>query len=97
MLPLAHIDLIGIIKNADNPQPLRSKVVLQDVMVLAVDTEDRQALDRTSLVLTIALKPAECEIVNWLQHWGTPVGVAVRPSNNSKKVTTPGYRGPEKN
>jgi pilus assembly protein CpaB len=91
VLPGAHVDiLVAITDKATGSQPF-SKIVLQNVEVIAVAQEIEQAKDEPKVVkvITVLLTPEEAERLTLASHDGT-LRLALRNYEDKKVVMTTG-------
>jgi Flp pilus assembly protein RcpC/CpaB len=90
VLPHTHVDILVAINGGNNDKPF-SKVVLQNVEVLAVAQEVEMKKDEPTIVkvVTLLVSPPEAERLSLASHEGT-LRMAMRNYNDSKIVLTSG-------
>jgi len=93
ILPGSHVDLIANMPDPKEPQKIMSKIFLQNVLVLAVNTEDSKpenskVMQQPGLV-TLALSPEDAEKAIRVAKDGVPYMVMRRP-DDEKTVKTNG-------
>ncbi len=91
VLPGAHVDiLVSITDKSTNSEPF-SKIVLQNVEVIAVAQEIEEAKDEPKVVkvITVLLTPEEAERLSLASHDGT-LRLALRNYEDKKVVMTNG-------
>ncbi len=90
VLPRAHVDVLVAMRSGNGQQPI-SKVVLQDVEVLAVAQEIEGNKDKPKLVkvVTVLVTPLEAERLALASREGQ-LHLALRNYNDNKIVLTPG-------
>jgi len=93
ILPGSHVDLIANMPDPKEPQKIMSKIFLQNVLVLAVNTEDSKpenskVVQQPGLV-TLALSPGDAEKAIRVAKDGVPYMVLRRP-DDEKHIKTLG-------
>jgi len=86
ILPGSHVDLIANMPDPKEPQKIMSKIFLQNVLVLAVNTEDSKpenskVMQQPGLV-TLALTPEDAEKAIRVAKDGVPYMVMRRPDDD---------------
>jgi Flp pilus assembly protein RcpC/CpaB len=91
VLPHARVDVLAALSSSDNGQKPISKIVLENVEVLAVAQEMEQEKDQPELVkvVTLLVKPDEAEALALASHEGV-LRLAMRNYNDQKLVQTTG-------
>jgi len=95
VLPHTHVDVVVAINGGANDKPF-SKVVLQNVEVLAVAQEVEMKKDEPTIVkvVTLLVSPPEAERLGLASHEGT-LRLAMRNYNDNKIVLTSGTDIPQ--
>src|SRR5258708_18898908 len=95
VLPHTHVDVVVAINGGTNDKPF-SKVVLQNVEVLAVAQEVEMKKDEPTIVkvVTLLVSPPETERLGLASHEGT-LRLAMRNYNDNKIVLTSGTDIPQ--
>jgi pilus assembly protein CpaB len=89
VLPHSHVDIVSVIKRNEEQF---SRIILQNVLVLAVDTMDRRPDDKQAVVsstVTVMVTPTEAEKISLATELGT-LRLILRPFGDEEKVVTPG-------
>jgi Flp pilus assembly protein CpaB len=93
VVPGSHVDLVCNMPDAKNPQLIQSRIFLQNVLVLAVNTEDSKPAESKVMqqpgLVTLALYPADAERAIRVSKDGVPYMVLRRPDDD-KVVKTYG-------
>jgi hypothetical protein len=91
VLPHARVDVLAALSSSDNGQKPISKIVLENVEVLAVAQEMEKEKDQPELVkvVTLLVKPDEAELLALASHEGV-LWLAMRNYNDQKLVQTAG-------
>jgi pilus assembly protein CpaB len=91
VLPHARVDVLAALSGSDNGQKPISKIVLENVEVLAVAQEMEQQKDEPELVkvVTLLVKPDEAELLALASREGV-LRLAMRNYNDQKLVQTAG-------
>jgi pilus assembly protein CpaB len=92
ILPGSHVDLIANMADTKEPQKIMSKIFLQNVLVLAVNTDDAKpenskVVQQPGLV-TLALTPEDAEKAIRVSKDGIPYMVLRRPDDEKHVKTT---------
>jgi Flp pilus assembly protein CpaB len=97
ILPGYRVDLLCKTPDPKDPRQSRSRIFLQDKLVLAVNTSDskpeNERVVQQPIRVTLALLPEEVERVNQAVALGIPTMVLRRPDDN-KSVRTSGAVSP---
>jgi len=83
-LPMSRVDIVSVLRRGDGDSV--SRVLLENVLVLAADTETGRPPDRNALpasVVTVALTPDDAELVTLAAEMGT-LRLLLRPTGDSK-------------
>jgi pilus assembly protein CpaB len=94
--PGSFVDLIANHAQPNQPGQRRSKIFLQNMQVLALNTEDRapdgseKRAAQTPQVITLAVKPADAEKISWLASAGSPLYMVKRKPGDKTYVPTTG-------
>jgi pilus assembly protein CpaB len=86
-LPLSRVDILSTVRRGDDKQSY-SKVLLQNVLVLAADQEMHRPDDKNAMlatVVTVALTPEETLKVALAKEYG-PLTLVLRKFNDNQKV-----------
>jgi pilus assembly protein CpaB len=89
VLPQTRVDVVSVIRKGDQQH---SKIILQNVLVLAVDTLSQRPDDRQAIVsntVTVEVTPAEAEKLALATEMGR-FRLILRPWGDEEKVTTKG-------
>jgi pilus assembly protein CpaB len=91
VLPHARVDVLAALSSSDNGQKPISKIVLENVEVLAVAQEMEQKKDQPELVkvVTLLVKPDEAEALALASHESV-LRLAMRNYNDQRLVQTTG-------
>lgn len=91
VLPHTRVDVLAALSGSDNGQKPISKIVLENVEVLAVAQEMEQQKDQPELVkvVTLLVKPDEAELLALASREGV-LRLAMRNYNDHKLVQTAG-------
>jgi pilus assembly protein CpaB len=91
VLPHARVDVLAALSSSDNGEKPISKIVLENVEVLAVAQEMEQEKDQPELVkvVTLLVKPDEAELLALASREGV-LRLAMRNYNDQKLVQTSG-------
>jgi pilus assembly protein CpaB len=91
VLPHARVDVLAALSSSDNGQKAISKIVLENVEVLAVAQEMEEEKDQPKLVkvVTLLVKPDEAELLALASREGV-LRLAMRNYNDQKLVQTAG-------
>ncbi|MBY0524882.1 MAG: Flp pilus assembly protein CpaB [Gemmataceae bacterium] len=92
ILPGAKVDLITQVVNPKDPRQTMSKIFMQNMLVLAVNTEDVRPENAKAIqpaLITFAVKPEEAEKMARVISGGTPYMILRKPGDDAK-VITPG-------
>jgi pilus assembly protein CpaB len=91
VLPHARVDVLAALSSSDNGQKPISKIVLENVEVLAVAQEMEQEKDQPELVkvVTLLVTPDDAELLALASHEGV-LRLAMRNYNDQKLVQTAG-------
>jgi pilus assembly protein CpaB len=90
VLPHSHVDIVSVVKRNNEEQ--FSKIILQNVLVLAVDTLDRRPDDKQAVVsstVTVMVTPGQAEKLSLATELGT-LRLILRPFGDEEKVVTTG-------
>jgi pilus assembly protein CpaB len=89
-LPMSRVDIIWTATKGNNEESF-SKVLLQNVLVLAADTNDQRGENKAMLAntVTFALTPEECVIASLAQSTGVLRLILRRPEENKTLDTAP--------
>jgi len=86
VVPGSHVDLVANMADPKSPQMIMSKIFLQDVLVLAVNTEDSKPAESKVMqqpgLVTLALTPADAEKAIRVSKDGVPYMVLRRPDDD---------------
>jgi pilus assembly protein CpaB len=93
--PGSFVDLLASLPVPNNPAQRRSKIFLQNMQVLALNTDDRpkegeQRGAQPPQVVTLAVKPSDAEKINWLSNQGSLPYMLMRKPGDKNKVDTSG-------
>jgi pilus assembly protein CpaB len=89
-LPMSRVDVVSVLRRGDGDSV--SRVLLENVLVLAADTETGRPPDRTAIpasVATVALTPDDAELVTLAAEMGT-LRLLLRPTGDSNPSKTRG-------
>lgn len=93
----SRVDVLTIVRDAHDNQKSESKIFLQNVKVLAVNTLSDRLEDKPTVPnpvsITLMLKPEQIERLFLVSSRGQ-VGVVLRKPGDSEKVETPGASSP---
>jgi Flp pilus assembly protein CpaB len=89
------VDVLLTYKDKEDPSRTISKLLIQNMQILAVNLDDREG-DRSrepSGIVTVAVTPRDAERISWICNQGTLPRLAVRAPGDKARVTTPGFDG----
>ena len=89
VLPQTRVDIVSVLRQGDQQY---SKIILQNVLVLAVDTLSQRPDDRQAIVsntVTVEVTPAEAEKLSLATELGR-IRLILRPWGDEEKVTSKG-------
>jgi Flp pilus assembly protein CpaB len=93
ILPGSRVDLLCNMAEPKNPQQVMSKIFLQNVLVLAVNTEDSKPADQKVVaqpgLVTLALTPEQAEMAIRVARDGVPYMI-LRRNDDAIRVKTEG-------
>jgi Flp pilus assembly protein CpaB len=93
ILPGSRVDLVCNMPELKNPQQIMSKIFLQNVLVLAINTEDSKPADAKVMaqpgLVTLALKPEDAEKALRVAKDGVPYMI-LRRNDDAKIEKTEG-------
>jgi pilus assembly protein CpaB len=90
VMPHSHVDIVSVVRRSDTET--YSKIILQNVLVLAVDTLDQRPEDKKAMVVstvTVQVTPQEAEKLSLAKELGT-LQLIMRPFDDNGKVHTVG-------
>jgi pilus assembly protein CpaB len=90
ILPHSHVDIVSVVRR--NEGETFSKIILQNVLVLAVDTISQKPDDKTALVsstITVEVTPQQAEKLALAKELGT-LQLIMRSYDDQERVTTAG-------
>jgi Flp pilus assembly protein CpaB len=92
-LPLSRVDIYATIRRGDDKTSF-TKLILQNVLVLAADTHINRPDDGKPAIVattvTVALKPADILKVNLVKEFG-PLALALRKFGDTQKTELPRF------
>lgn len=91
-LPLSRVDIYATIRRGTDKDSF-TKLILQNVLVLAADTHINRPEDKSAIVattVTVALKPEDILKVNLVKEFG-PLSLALRKFGDTQKAELPKF------
>ncbi|HEV3447525.1 MAG TPA: Flp pilus assembly protein CpaB, partial [Gemmataceae bacterium] len=95
VLPHSRVDIVSVVQRNDNET--YSKIILQDILVLAVDQGKDRPDDKQAVIantVTVQVTPQQAEVLTLAQRLGT-LNLLLRAYGDEEKVTTAGTRPKE--
>jgi pilus assembly protein CpaB len=95
VLPHSRVDIVSIVRRNENET--YSKIILQDILVLAVDTSSTRPDDKQAVIantVTVQVTPQQAEVLSLAQELGS-LKLILRAYGDEEKVTTAGTRPKE--
>jgi pilus assembly protein CpaB len=95
VLPHSRVDIVSVVQRNENET--YSKIILQDILVLAVDQGKDRPDDKTAIIgntVTVQVTPQQAEVLTLAQRLGT-LNLLLRAYGDEEKVTTAGTRPKE--
>jgi pilus assembly protein CpaB len=90
VLPHSRVDIVSVVRRNENDT--YSKIILQNVLVLACDSISQRPDDKQSIAattVTVQVTPAQAETISLATELGT-LRLILRPFGDEDKVTTAG-------
>lgn len=92
-----HVDVLTIVRDIDNPQINKSQIFLQNVKVLAVNTQSEQPKDKPTVnnpvSMTLMVTPEQLERMYLVSSRST-LGIGLRKPGDNDPVKTEGATSP---
>jgi pilus assembly protein CpaB len=95
VLPHSRVDIVSVVQRNENET--YSKIILQDILVLAVDQGKDRPDDKQAVIantVTVQVTPQQAEVLTLAQRLGT-LNLLLRAYGDEEKVTTAGTRPKE--
>jgi Flp pilus assembly protein CpaB len=92
-LPMSHVDIISTLRRGDGDSV--SRIILENVLVLAADQESQRVEGKNAMpanTVTVALTPADAELVSLASEMGT-LRLVLRSYGDNKPAKTEGANG----
>jgi len=97
LTPGSRVDILTVVRDRDNSNQTESKIFLQNVMVLAVNTlsdmPENKATVGNVASITLMLRPEQVERMYLVTNRGN-IGIALRKPGDTEKVETRGASSP---
>jgi Flp pilus assembly protein CpaB len=97
LMPGSRVDIMTVVRDAKDSSKSESKIFLQNIKVLAVNTLSERPEDKANvqnpISVTLALTPEQAERLYWVSS-RTAVGMMMRKPGDAAVVDTKGARSP---